>query len=184
MTTTQTLLTADDLLAMPDDGMRRELIQGELIEMSPASDDHGFVGDELSWRMSAFGNQRGLGRGRMAETGFQLAPNTVLAPDYAFISFGRMASRPRSRGYAQVIPDLVVEVFSPNDRHPPTERKVRLWLDAGVRLVLVVYPVLQEIHVHHNDDDGAVQVFGVGDTLTCEPVLPGFSCPVADIFTY
>ena len=184
MTTAKKLLTAEDLLAMPDDGMRRELIQGDLIEMPPASDDHGFVGDGLSWRMSAFGSQHNLGRGRMAETGFQLASNTVLAPDYAFISYGRMANRPRSRGYSQVVPDLVVEVFSPNDRHPPMERKIRLWLDAGVRLVLVVYPVLQEIHVHHNDDDGTVQVFGVGDTLTCESVLPGFSCPVADIFTY
>ena len=182
MTTANKLLTADDLLAMPDDGMRRELIQGELIEMPPASDDHGSVGDGLSWRMSAFGSERGLGRGRLAETGFQLAPDTVLAPDYAYISYERMADRPQPRGYAQVIPDLVVEVFSPNDRHPPMERKIRLWLDAGVRLVLVVYPAVQEIHAHH--DDGAVHVFGIGDTLTCEPVLPGFSCPVADIFTY
>ena len=62
------------------------------------------------------------------------------------------------------------------------ERKIRLWLDAGVRLILVVYPTMQEIHAHH--DDGTVHVFGVADTLTCEPVLPGFSCPVADIFTY
>ena len=181
-TATQTLLTADDLLAMPDDGMRRELIEGELIEMPPASDDHGFVGDEFSWQVGSFIRQRNLGRGRMAETGFQLAPNTVLAPDYAFISYERMSSRPQSRGYAQVVPDLVVEVFSPNDRHPPMARKVRLWLDAGVRLVLVIYPAAQEIHTHH--DDGTVQVFGVGDTLTLDPVLPGFACPVADIFTY
>ena len=100
MTTAKKLLTADDLLAMPDDGMRRELIQGELIEMPPASDDHGFVGDGLPWRMSAFGSERGLGRGRLAETGFQLAPDTVLAPDYAYVSYERMADRPQPRGYA------------------------------------------------------------------------------------
>ncbi len=110
MTTAKKLLTADDLLAMPDDGMRRELIQGELIEMPPASDDHGFVGDEFSWRFGTFIRQHGLGRGRLAETGFQLAPDTVLAPDYAYISYERMADRPQPRGYAQVIPDLVVEV--------------------------------------------------------------------------
>ena len=51
-----------------------------------------------------------------------------------------------------------------------------------MRLVLAVYPQTQEIHAHH--DDGAVRHFGIGDTLTCEPVLPGFACPVADIFTY
>ena len=182
MTTAKKLLTADDLLAMPDDGMRRELIQGELIEMPPASDDHGFVGSESSWQIGSFIRRHRLGRDRIAETGFQLTPDTVLAPDYAYISYERMASRPQSRGYAQAIPDLVVEVFSPNDRQPPVDRKVRLWLDAGVRLVLVVYPVPQEIHAHY--DDGTVRVFGVGDTLTLEPVLPGFACPVADIFTY
>ena len=182
MTTAKKLLTADDLLAMPDDGMRRELIRGELIEMPPGSDDHGFVGSESTWQIGSFIRLHQLGRDRIAETGFQLAPDTVLAPDYAFISYERMADRPHSRGYAQVIPDLVVEVFSPNDRQPAFERKIHLWLDAGVRVVLAAYPRTQEVHAHH--DDGTVQRFGVGDTLTCEPVLPGFSCPVADIFTY
>ena len=184
MITAKKLLTAADLLAMPDDGMRRELIQGELIEMPPASDNHGFVGSEVSWRISSFAHRHSLGRGRMAETGFWIAvdPDTVLAPDYAYISYERMANRPQPRGYAQVIPDLVVEVLSPNDRQPSVDRKIHLWPDAGVRLVLVVYPVPQEIRAHH--PDGAVQVFGPAETLTCEPVLPGFSCPVADIFTY
>ena len=182
MTAAKKLMTAEDLLALPDNGMRHELMRGELVEMPPASDDHGFVGNELSWRMNAFGDQRGLGRGRLAETGFQLSPDTVLAPDYAFISYERMAARPQPRGYAQVVPDLVVEVTSPNDRQPPIDRKIRLWLEAGVRLVLAVYPNTQEVFSHH--ENGTVQRFGMDDTLTCEPVLPGFACPVADIFTY
>ncbi len=182
MTTAKKPLTADDLLAMPDSGMRRELIQGELIEMPPGSDDHGFVGSESSWQIGSFIRQHNLGRDRIAETGFQLSPDTVLAPDYAFISYERMANRPESRGYVRVIPDLVVEVFSPNDRQPQVDRKVHLWLDAGVRLALVVYPATQEIVAHH--DDGTVQRFGINDTLVCEPVLSGFSCPVSDIFTY
>lgn len=182
MTTAKKPLTANDLLAMPDDGMRRELIRGELIEMPPASDDHGFVGAEISWQLGTFIRQHQLGRGRMAETGFQLALDTVLAPDYAFISYDRMPTRPQSRGYAHVVPDLVVEVFSPNDRQPQMDRKIKLWLDAGVRLALVVYPRLREVVAHH--DHGAVQRFGLGDTLTCEPVLPGFACDIDDIFAY
>lgn len=178
------LLTADDLLAMPEDGMRRELIRGELAEMPPAGDDHGFVGNEASWRMSSFIHQHGLGHGRMAETGFwiEVAPDTVLAPDYAYISYERMASRPQSRGYGRVVPDLVMEVFSPNDRQPQMDRKIRPWLDAGVRLVMVVFPATQEVHVFH--DDGTMQGFGPGDTLTCEPVLAGFACAVDEIFAY
>lgn len=182
MTTSKKLLTADDLLAMPDDGKRYELIRGELIEMPPASDDHGFVGSELSWQFGTFVRQHRLGRDRVAETGFQLTPDTVLAPDYAFVSYDRMSSRPQPQGYAQVIPDLVVEVVSPNDRQPAIDAKTQLWLDAGVRIVLVVYPRAQEVYTHH--DDGTVQRFGINDTLTCEPVLPGFACLVADIFTY
>lgn len=182
MTTAKKLLTADDLLTMPDDGMRRELIRGELIEMPPASDAHGSIGEEFSWQAGTFIRQNRLGRGRMAETGFQLAADTVLAPDYAYISYERMASRPQPRGYAQVIPDLVMEVFSPNDRQSQMDRKIRLWLDAGVRLVVVVYPARQEIITHH--DDGAVRQFDINDTLVLDPVLPGFACPVAHIFTY
>ena len=125
MTTAKQLLTADDLLALPDDGMRRELIRGKLIEIPPAGDDHGFVGNEASCRMSSFIHQHGLGRGRMAETGFwiEAAPNTVLAPDFAYISYDRMSSRPQARGHAQVIPDLVMEVVSPNDRQPQVDPK-------------------------------------------------------------
>lgn len=175
-------LTADDLLAMPDDGRRYELIRGELIEMAPASDDHGFAGQQIAWRIEEMASRRRLGRGRMAETGFRLALDTVLAPDYAFISYERMPARPRPSGYADVVPDLVVEVVSPHDRQPAVDAKIQIWLYAGVRLVLAVYPAAQEIHAHY--DDGTVRRFGINDMLTGEPVLPGFACPVADIFTY
>ena len=184
MTTSKKLLTADDLMAMPDDGNRHELVRGELITMPPASDEHGFTGDELAWRIGTFIRQRRLGRGRMAETGFWIerGPDTVRAPDYAFISYERMPGRPSHRGYSEVIPDLVVEVASPNDRQPEIDAKTQMWLDAGVRLVLNVYPQTQEVYAHH--DDATVEQFGIDDTLTCEPVLPGFACSVADIFTY
>ncbi len=184
MTTAKKLLTADDLLAMPDNGMRRELIRGELFEMPPAGDDHGFVGEEISWRVGTHIRQRRLGRGRMAETGFWIErqPDTVRAPDYAYISYERMSQRPQGRSFSEVIPDLVIEVVSPSDSARYVADKIRMWLDAGVRLALAVYPSTQEIVANH--DDGRVERFGVEDTLTCEPVLPGFSCPVADIFTY
>ena len=175
-------LTAADLLAMPDDGQRYELIRGELIAMAPASDDHGFIGSELAWRIGSHIRERRLGRDRLAETGFQLARDTVLAPDYAFISYERMPARPRPAGYAEVVPDLVVEVVSPHDRQPAVDAKIRIWLYAGVRMVLAAYPAAQEIHAHYAD--GGVRRFGINDTLTGEPILPGFACPVADIFAY
>ncbi len=184
MTTSRKLMTAEELLAMPDDGMRHELVRGELITMPPASDEHGFVGYELGWQIGTFTRQRLLGRSRMAETGFWIErdPDTVRAPDYAFISYERMPGPPSHQGYSEIIPDLVVEVASPNDRPPDIDAKTQMWLGAGVRLVLNVYPETREVYAHH--EDGSVQQFGVNDVLTCEPALPGFACSVADIFTY
>ena len=75
-----------------------------------------------------------------------------------------------------------MEVVSPNDRQPQVDRKIQLWLDAGVRLVMVIYPATQEVYTHH--DDATVRRFGPGDTLSCEPVLPGFACAVDEIFVY
>ncbi len=184
MTTAKKLLTADELLAMPDDGNRYELIQGELITMAPAGDRHGIVADRTGRRLGNFVEAGDLGHTWAADTGFRIErlPDTVRAPDYAFASHERLSGHVPERGYAEVIPDLVVEVVSPNDRQPEIDAKTQMWLGAGVRLVLNVYPETQEIYAHH--EDGTAQRFGAGDTLTCEPALPGFTCPVADIFTY
>ena len=126
-----------------------------------------------------------LGYSLAAETGIyiQRGPDTIRAADYAFVARERIIEPLPAQGYAfGVIPDLVVEVASPNDRQPEIDAKTQMWLDAGVRLVLNVYPQTQEVYAHH--DDGSVQQFGVNDVLTCEPALPGFACSVADIFTY
>ena len=184
MTTSKKLLTADDLMAMPDDGKRHELVQGELITMAPAGDRHGRVADRTGRRLGNFVEAGDLGHTWAADTGFWIErlPDTVRAPDYAFASHERLSGNVPDRGYAEVIPDLVVEVASPNDRQPEIDAKTQVWLDAGVRLVLNVYPQTQEVYAHH--DDATVERFGIDDTLTCEPVLPGFACSVADIFTY
>ena len=184
MTTIKTLMTAEDLLAMPDDGKRYELIRGELIEMAPASHEHGRVAERFGRRMGNFIEDRDLGHGIAAETGVNTErdPDTVRAPDYGFISYERMAAPPQTRGYADVIPDLVLEVVSPNDRQPNIDAKTQMWLDAGVRLVLVAYPETREVYTHH--DDGSVAPYGMGDTVVGDPVLPGFACPLADIFHF
>lgn len=184
MTTAKKLLTADDLLTMPDDGKRYELIRGELIEMPPASHEHGRVAERFGRRIGNFAEERDLGHGIAAETGVNIArdPDTMRAPDYGFISYERMAEPPAPRGYADVIPDLVLEVVSPDDRQPEIDAKTQMWLDAGVRLALVAYPESQEVHAHH--DNGLTVRYGAGDTMVGDPVLPGFACPVADIFAF
>ena len=184
MTTQKKLVTADDLLAMPDDGKRYELIRGELIEMPPTSHEHGRVAARFGRRIGNFVEEHDLGHDIAAETGVNIErdPDTMRAPDYGFISYDRMAEPPPSRGFADVIPDLVVEVVSPDDRQPEIDAKTQMWLDAGVRLALVVYPEPQEVYAHHSD--GLVVRYGIGDTVVGDPVLLGFTCPVADIFAF
>ncbi len=184
MTTAKKLLTADDLLAMPDDGKRYELVRGALIEMPPTSHEHGRVAARFGRRIGNFVEEHDLGHDIAAETGVNIErdPDTVRAPDYGFISYDRMAEPPPSRGFADVIPDLVVEVVSPGDRQPEIDAKTQMWLDAGVRLAMVVYPETQAVYAHHSD--GLVVRYGIGDTVVGDRVLPGFTCPVADIFAF
>lgn len=184
MTTAKKLMTASELLALPDDGKRYELIRGVLITMAPASDPHGGVTDRIGRRIGNFVEAHDLGHTRAAETGVFIEhdPDTVRAPDYAFTSHERIAGASPSSGYSEIIPDLVVEVIAGDYRSSVVDAKTRMWLDAGVRLVLVVYVGTQAVLAQH--DDGRVERFGPGDMLTCEPVLPGFACSVADIFTY
>ena len=185
MTTTQKLLTADDLLAMPDDGKWYELVRGELIEMPPPSVSHAVVTGRIGYRIAHCIETNNLPFIYGPEAGIfiEQGPDTVRAAYYTLIARERIPDPPPLRGYIfGLIPDLVVEVVSPGNSMPAAERRAQMWLDTGVRLVLTAYIQTSEIHAHH--DDGTVHVFGVGDTLTCEPVLPGFSCPVSDIFTY
>lgn len=184
MTTAKKPFTAVELLALPDDGKRYELIRGVLITMAPASAPHGGVTDQFGWVIGSFVRQHHLGRTYAAETGIYIErdPDTVRAPDYAFMSHERMRGAPPASGYSEIIPDLVVEVVAGDYRASAVDSKTRMWLDAGVRMVLVAYIESREIVAHH--DDGTVRRFGPGDTLTCEPVLPGFACPIADIFAY
>ncbi len=182
MTTAKKLLTADDLLAMPDDGKKYELVRGELIEMPPPGFMHGVVVRRIGQRFGNFVDEHSPGFVVTSEVGIysEREPDTVIAPDCAVISLERIPKPFPIRGYIfGVVPDLVVEVISPG-YSMAAEARAQMWLAAGVRLALVAYIAPQEIIAH--SEDGLVRRFGINDTLTCEPVLPGFACRVAEIF--
>ena len=185
MTTARKLITADELLDMPDDGYQYELVRGALITMPPPGLMHTLVTGRIGRRMGNFVEEHGIGLigGPEAAAYLEQNPDTVRAADYALIPRDRIPDPPPARGYVPgAVPALVVEVISPDGGEAAAARRARMWLDAGVRLALVAYIATQEIVAHHAD--GTVQRFGMEDTLTCEPLLPGFACPVADIFTW
>ena len=176
------LMTADELLMLPDDGKRYELIEGVLNEMSPAGAAHGFVASNANGILRQFAHARGLGSVFAAETGFVLStdPDTVRAPDAAFVAAERLPAGDLPAGYLRLAPDLVAEVVSPSDAAPELKSKVCTWLDAGCRLVWVVYPATRSVTVYRSRED--VQVLGVDDVLDGSPVFDGFSAEVRELF--
>ena len=186
MITARKLLTADDLLALPDDGNRYELVRGELITMPPPGIKHAAVTGQIGGHIWSFIRTNDLDfiAGPEAAAYIEQDPDTVRAADYALIPYRPGIDSLPDQGYAPgLIPALVVEVISPGYRSADAiAERVRMWLDAGVRLVVVAHVATREIVTH--GDDGTVRRFAAGDTLALEPVLPGFACPVDDIFAY
>ena len=180
--TTKTLVTADELLRMPDDGKRYELIEGELIELAPAGGIHGNIGMKIAGLLFQHVHNNDLGELFAAETGvfLQHDPDTVRAPDVAFIAKDRIPPDGIPTGYLDTIPDLAVEVVSPNDLAEQVQEKIEQWIEHGVKLVWVVYPEQRSIMVYRSLSE--VQVLHEGDTLTGDPVLSDFSCSVSEIF--
>jgi Uma2 family endonuclease len=184
MTTEKTLVTADELLRMPADGSRHELVLGELRTMPPAGGEHGIVAAEAAGRLRDYVRPRHLGYVVAAETGFRLArdPDTVRAPDAAFIAAGRLPGGRPAAGFFELIPDLVVEVVSPFDTAREVQEKVHEWLRAGVRLVWVIYPSTRSVTAYRSLED--VRVLTEDAQLDGADVLPGFACVVRDLFPY
>lgn len=175
------LMTAEELFQL-DNGEPCELVKGEFRTMSPAGGRHGKLAIRISYLVTVFVHEKALGEVFAAETGFILArnPDTVRAPDFAFIAKERMHLIKELDEYIAIPPDLAVEVISPNDRWMRIEEKVTDYLQAGVRLVWVVNPSTQTIHVYRSMAD--VTVLSLADQLDGGDVLPGFAVPVEQIF--
>ena len=179
---TTTNFTATQLAAMPDDGNRYELVDGELRMMSPAGRRHGRVAMRLGSLLDQHVSQNSLGEVLAAETGFLLStdPDTVRAPDVAFVRANRLKGLDDVQGYLPVAPDLVAEVVSPSDSSSQIESKAQMWLAAGTAVVLVVDPASQTIRVYR--DPSVIKVLHVDDVLEVDEVVKGWKLKIAAIF--
>jgi Uma2 family endonuclease len=182
MSTHTGTMTADDLYRMPDDGLRYELVRGELRQMAPAGNEHGEVTVRITWRLAQYVETNRLGVVFAAETGFRIGadPDTVRAPDVAFVTRARIEQIGRVEGYWPGVPDLVVEVVSPNDRYTEVEEKTTDWLAAGARMVLVVNPRKQIVTVYRAMND--ITILTANETLSGGDVVSGWAVKVGDLF--
>jgi len=178
----KTLMTAVELESVPDDGYQYELMDGELIRMPPSQPDRSSVGVMFSAYLVAHVVPPRLGMVFGADAGFWFAanPDTVLAPDCAFVRGDRLPARTDRRGFWRVAPDLVVEVVSPSDRRTAVLAKVDRYLGYGVRLVVFVWPPTRTMTLHRAGHD--VEELSQGDVFDAGDVVPGFRLPVTVLF--
>lgn len=174
------LLTADDLLQVQAPGKWVELVEGRLVVREPPGGWHGKVAARLTWLLGDFVYPHGRGVLFGQHTGFRIAtdPDTVRAPDVAFVSRERAAAIGRS-GYPALAPDLVVEIVSPADRPGELLNRVGDWLNAGAGVVWVIDPTRDVAQVHRGD--GSMELVPGDGSLAGEGALAGFSCPLARV---
>jgi Uma2 family endonuclease len=175
-------LTADDLLAMADDGFRYELVAGELRKMAPAGSQHGRVAHNIELDLGRHVKANDLGVVFAAETGFKLRgnPDTVRAPDVAFVEKKRFNQVGDVPGYWPGAPDLAVEVLSPGDNDADVEENVFDWLDAGARLVIVLNPRKRTATAYRSRS--SIRVHTESETIDATDVVPGWTFVVARAF--
>ncbi len=175
------VLTAEELERLSDRGGRYELVRGELIEMTPVDLHHArTVGNVLS-PLHAFVTDRGLGVVG-PEGGFVLDrdPDTVRAPDVAFVRADRWPHGEAEHHYGQFPPDLAVEVRSPSETMRSLRAKAESYIAAGVRLVWLVDFASRTIIVIAPDAEA--KTLSESDILDGGDVIPGFRMPVKDVF--
>jgi Uma2 family endonuclease len=179
---TSTPVTAVQLLALPDNGMRSELVAGELRMMSLSGWIHGKVVGRLHGLLSRAVHDNNLGELFGAETGFliQRDPDTVRAPDIAFIAQANLPAADPADAFWPGPPDLAVEVLSPSDKRSEVAEKSAAWLSAGCRQVWEVDPQCRTVVIHQ---------FGFTPVKSAQPgrlaggeLLPGFVCELDDVF--
>ncbi|MGH2516307.1 MAG: Uma2 family endonuclease [Ktedonobacterales bacterium] len=185
-------MTAAELLALPENGWRYELVAGRLIRMPPIGGGHGRASLKLANALDAYVEQHALGMVTVGEHGFILSlpgqpeqPETVLGADVAFVRAEHVPLRTSAEfdAYWRVAPDLVVEIVSPSQFRPEMAAKARLWLRAGVRLVWVVWPGQRQVDVWRPGADEAMATLNETDMLDGQEVVPGFTLPVGRAFS-
>ena len=182
MATARSLITAEELLMMPEDGKRYELVRGVLVEKMPTGHPHARVASKFDRALGNYTEAAGnYGEVLVGDPGYRLErdPDTVRAPDVAWIAPGRVPEG--TQGYPELAPDLVVEVKSPNNSWHELAEKAAMWLRFGSRQVWVADPDTNTITVYRPNAESVT--LGTDDHLDGGDLLPGFTYPVICFFS-
>jgi Uma2 family endonuclease len=174
--------TAEDLWRLPDDGLRHELVHGELRVMAPPGAEHGRVAATVVGLLFLHVRENRAGVTFAAETGFLLArdPDTVRAPDAAFVVAERAEAVGRTEKYWPGAPDFAAEVISPGDTFADVEAKALDWLAAGTKVVLVIDPARRTATSYRQP--GEVRIHAGDAMLDVSDAVPAWRVALADLF--
>ena len=180
-------MTTEELLALPDDdAVERWLLRGKLIErpMTRRNFSHSRTEAKITYVLQNWLNQQPAPRGMIVsgEAGVRLSrnPDSSVGIDVAYISAEQVAATPRNAFLIEGAPVLAVEILSPSDRNDDVTDKLQEYIDAGVKLVWRVEPVLGLVTVLRPDTEP--EGLNVNGYLDGGPHLPGFRVAVAEIF--
>ncbi|MCU0635509.1 MAG: Uma2 family endonuclease [Gemmatimonadaceae bacterium] len=174
-------MTAEELLAHQPTHTRAELVRGRMVVREPGGFEHGRIAMRAALLLHDWLREHPIGELLAAETGFTLArdPDTVRAPDVAFLRAERVPS-PAPRGFAEMAPDLAIEVLSPDARRGEVAAKFADWLDAGATAVWIIDPMRRVGQIHRAG--GELSLVHPGDAFRDDTLLPGFALPLDLLF--
>ena len=181
-TTSTALMTAEELLQLPDDDLRHELINGELITMPVPGLPHGRIEARIGAPLAQFVWDHDLGEVYFGDGGFQLTwnPDTVVGPDISFISKARLAQAEDIKGYWQGPPDLAVEIYTPGYRPGKISERVTRLFNAGTKQVWLVHLKHSTVTVYRSSSD--TTTFSGPEYLESPDLFPGFRLSLDSIF--
>jgi Uma2 family endonuclease len=181
-------LTADDVLdiEVPEHLRGYELENGELVEVNLPSAPHGRLCAKITRYLGNHVEEQGVRGDVYAETGYVLQlerdPGRLRGPDVSFVSAEtvKAAGGEPVKGWFRLVPDLVVEVDSPDQPLSTNQKRIHDYLDAGVRLLWVIHTDAGSATMYH--PDGSARLVRRSEALDGDPVLPGFRLPLARLF--
>jgi Uma2 family endonuclease len=179
MATTAAIIL-EELARMPEDGLRHEIDEGELLVTTRPNFRHGAIQANVIGILRDYVRHNKLGK-VLSESGFILGrkPEILRGPDVAFVSNDRLKDI-ASDGWPELGPDLVVEIVSPSDTARQIDRKVHQFLAAETRAVWLVYPDTKSVHIF--EPGGAARIVEFDGIVSSPAALAGFELAVRDVF--
>src|ERR1051326_2027008 len=163
-------VTIEDMLRMPKDGRKYELVDGEIL-VSPAGMRHSEIAARITYILATFLEKSPLGKVYSDNVGIILPDRNLRSPDVTFVRIEKLPGGKSPKSFGELVPDLTVEVLSPSDSLMQVGRKIGEFLECGVPIVWLVDPDRETVTIYRSLSQ--TEQLGSEDTITADPVLPG-----------